>query len=172
MNHYNNVSIAYAVVSLAGAFGNSEGEGRIVFGVLSRAPGDGAPAIIAEMASALRMELVDVRAPHIEYHPGAINAVVHDQFEKAVATGRPVLVVLDEAHGAQDGVLAALSSAFAKRVEGQPCAVLAISTTAGEKKVAEQLAKGLDWDIGRIVMHRTDDENQRILNRVLGAMCN
>lgn len=168
MSHSNNTSIAYAVVHIAS--GAAAEERGLSAGVLARAPGDGAPGIVRDMATTLRMELVEVRTPNIEYHPGAINAVAYDQFEKAVATGRPVLVLLDEAHGAQDGVLKALASAFAARVEEQPCAIVAISTSAGEKHVAIELAAGLGVDAGRIIMHRTEEENQRMLDRILGAM--
>lgn len=168
--HHTNVSIAYAVLATAGAFNRSpDDEGRLCVGVLARAPGDGAVHIAREMAQALGMTLVEVRCPNIEYHPGAINAVAYDQVETAVGMGKPVLIVLDEAQSAAGGVLEALASAIQKRVEEQPVAVLAITTMAGERNVADRLAEGLGWDAGRIAMHRTDEENRRLLEGVLAA---
>jgi hypothetical protein len=170
-DHYNNVSIAYAVVNIAGAMthGRSSLPGRLAVGILSRAPGDGAPAICSELSTALGMEVLDIRMPHIEYHTGAMSVGIGVPFEEAVATGKPVMVILDEAQSAEPGVLEAAMEIIAKRVEGQPCAILAITTVNGERGVAERLAKGLGWDMDRIAMHRTEEENARLAERVLAA---
>ena len=169
--HYNNVSIAYAVVNIAGAMthGRSSLPGRLAVGILSRAPGDGAPAICGELSSALGMEVLDIRMPRIEYHTGAMSVGIGVPFEEAVATGKPVMVILDEAQGAEAGVLEAAMEIISKRVEGRPCAILAITTINGERGVAERMAKGLGWDMDRIAMHRTEEENARLAERVLGA---
>lgn len=165
----NSASIAYAVTNLASQF-EVGGPGQIAAGVLSRAPGDNAPNIVRSMAQTLDMELVDVRTPHVEYHPGALNAVAHDQVERAVATGRPVLIVLDEAHGAETGVVRALTAAIAERIEVQPCILIAISTSSGERQIVEYMADGLGVETGTISQYRTLDENLRLLNRITAAM--
>lgn len=170
MTLHNTASIAYAVISMARSMPSDTPGAHLTVGVLARAPGDGTQAICREIAAAMGMEVLEIRAPHIEYHTGAMSVGCGVPFEQAVATGKPVLVILDEAHGAQNGVLPALVRIMAKRVEAQPCAILAISTMAGEKAVAEQLAEGLDWDVGRIAMHRTDAENARLVERVAAAM--
>lgn len=172
MSHETNVSIAYAVVNVAGGFSHGRDgapPSRLVAGVLSRAPGDGAPAVCREIAEALRMEVLEIRMPHIEYHTGAMSVAVGVPFEKAVATGKPVMVILDEAQSAGQCVLEAVMRIMSARIENQPCAVLAITTSAGERGVAERMAEGLGIDVGRIAMHRTDEENARLVDRVLTA---
>lgn len=171
--HQTNVSIAYAVVNVAGGFSHGHDEtppSRLAAGVLSRAPGDGATKICTEIANAIGMEVLDVRMPQIEYHTGAMSMGVGEPFELVVAKGRPVMVILDEAQSAQPCVLEAIMGIIDKRVEDQPCAVLAITTSAGERGVAERMAKGLGVDVASIAMHRSDAENSRILERVINAM--
>lgn len=168
--HHTNVSIAYAVISIAGGFHKTPSEySAFAVGVLARAPGDGAMTIARDIGTAIDMEIVEVRCPTIEYHPGAINAVAYGQVKKAVATDKPVLIILDEAQGADTAVLEVLISAIAKRVENRPVAVLAITTAAGENNVAQRLANGLEWSVDRIAMHRTDQENARLLQKFVAT---
>lgn len=165
--HHNNVSIAYAVVNVAGAMNLADR--RLAVGILSHAPGDGTITIAREIAKGLNMELLDIRMGQIEYHPGALDNVIAEPFERALSTGRAVMIVLDEAHAAAPGVVEATMSIIAKRIENQPCAVLATSLASREKMVAIQMAAGLDCSRDRIVMHRTANENARIVEKFLQA---
>ncbi len=145
------------------------GHPRLTAGVLCRAPGDAAVEIATRTAEALGMEVVKVRLAGFEYHPGAINLFAHDRFEAAVAKGRPVLVIFDGAHEADRGLLPVLASAVAKRVEEQPCAILAICTSAGLDGVVADLAEGLEVDASRIAAGRTSAENARLAEWVARA---
>lgn len=168
--HHSNVSIAYAVVNIAGGFSHGR-EGalpsRLSAGILSRAPGDGAQTICREIATAIGMEVFEVRTPQIEYHTGAMSMGVGEPFEEIVARDKPVMVILDEAQSAQLRVLEAIMGILDRRVEKRPCAVLAITSSSGERRVAERMAEGLGVDVDRIAMHRTDEENRRLLRGML-----
>lgn len=169
--HQTNVSIAYAVLATAGGFHRDpEDDDVLTAGVLAHAPGDGAIPIAREIAGALRMEVVEIGCEGIELHPGAINLVAHGRIEPAVALGRPVLILLTGAHGADPGVIEALCSATRRRVEDRPVTLIAITTTAAERMVAEKMARGLGWDVGQVAMHRTDAENRRIVERIAAAI--
>jgi len=163
--HHNNASIAYAVVNLAMSMTTP----GITAGILSRAPGDGAGHITRELAMALDMAILEIRMGQIEYHPGALSLEIGEPFERAVSTGKPIMVILDEAHAAPAGSIEAAMQIIDKRIEGQPCAVLAITTSAGENKIAQRMAAGMNWDTGRIAMHRTANENARLVEKFINA---
>lgn len=166
---HTNASIAFSVIALSSSFDKTCAEKQLAMGVLARTPGDGALTIARGIGEAVGMEIVDVRCPHVEYHPGAINVIAYNYVEPAIATGKPVLIILDEAQSAEAGVIEALIEAIVARVEDQPVAVLAITTAAGEQTVAKRMAAGAEWSPDRIAMHRTDAENARLIEKFMKA---
>lgn len=167
MSLENNASIAHAVLLAIQSAG--DGDKGLGLCVLSHAPGDGAGAIAAATAKAVGMDVVTTRLAGFESHPGAINLLAHDRFAAAVGDGRPVLLVVEAAHEGDGDLLSAITREIAKRVEDQPCAMLAITTTAGESMVARQLARGAGVDDSDVPMSRTASENARLAEAVARA---
>ena len=162
MNLHANASIAYVVISLAGAFGPVNRPGQLAAGVLTRLPGTGALSTSRAIGEALGMEVLEIRLGQIEYHPGALDLGAYEPVEKAIASNKPVLIILDEADCAQPGVLPAVMTAIAMRAGNQPCAVLATVGEGADKEVARQMADGLGREVSSIIMRRTDAELQTL----------
>jgi hypothetical protein len=162
----NDASIASAVVQLASAFDDAPVQGRVAACVLSRIPGDGAPRLVRAVAETLGLETVVLRLSGIGEDLPAL-APVAERMDTAMATGRPVLILLDEAHSAPPLVLAPIAAMAAAHEWDQPCLILAISTSAGERDVARQLAQGMRTGEDEIAMHRTADENLRLVHRLI-----
>lgn len=162
----NDASIAHAVVQLAGVFDDEPLAGRTTACVLSRIPGDRAPRLACSVAEALGLETVILRMGAVGGDMPALEPVAA-MIDTAMATGRPVLILLDEAHAAEPLVLASISAMAAAHEWDQPCLILAISTSAGEHEVARQIAQGMRVAGNEIAMHRTADENMRLVQRII-----
>lgn len=162
----NDASIAQAVVQLASAFDDEPLPGRTAACVLSRIPGDGAPRLVRAVAETLGLETVVLRMSGVGEDMPAMEPVAA-RIDDAMATGRPLLILLDEAHAAAPLVLASIAAMAAAHEWDQPCLILAISTSAGEHEVARQIARGMRIAENEIAMHRTADENMRLVHRIM-----
>ncbi len=137
--------------------------------VVSHAPGDGAPKILTQIASSMGMETCEIDMLEHEYHPGAIAALMESQVDPSIAKGRSVIFILTRSHEAPTGLIAAVVRNISARTNDQTVKMVAITTSAGEKRVAKALAMGLDVDEGRVERYRTQDENLRLAEKFLKA---
>lgn len=160
------VSIAYAVISMAASISRNEG-GKVVAGVISSPPGMGVLHTSTQVAAALGMEVLEIRMPHVEYHPGSLDLSVYEPAEKAFAAGGPVLIMLDEASSAQAGVIECAMKGIATRVGQGTCAVLANAVPGKDLDVALQMADGLGVNVEHIMVTRSNEEMKEILERLL-----
>ena len=167
MDPFNNASIAYALTSLVTSVGDNSGSGVISAAVLSRAPGDGAQKILRDLASALGLKMIDIRVPHLD-KDRAIDAVCLN-IKEGLAENAPMFLMLNDAHAAENGILADLCSWLSSNIGNGCCYILAISTSAGERQVSESLAEGLSLSPSEILTYRTANENVRLLNKVVEA---
>lgn len=166
----NDASIVRALISLADAFDDVAGHGRVTAGVLSRAPGDGAPLLLRNVAHVLGLETLVLRAANMEDDPHVMDVRVDAPIRQVVEIGKPVLVVIDEAHSAPRSVVRKIASATLRAAQAQPCLVVAICTSPAERVISEEIAEGLERNVAEIAMHRTADENQRLMRRIVEAM--
>lgn len=172
----NNASIAYAVITAVtgmrpvASTGADGGFSKFAIGVLTKSRNDGGDDVARQIAEAIGMTVVTIDTSVIEYHPGAINQVTYHKMEPAIALGKPVLFILENVENASGGILPVMASAALRRIESAPCAMLAISPYNHERSTAEQLAEGAGWDVERIMMTRTDEENRRIAEQILQTM--
>jgi hypothetical protein len=164
MDIENNASIAQAVITLA------QGGAPLVAGVLTHAIGDDAEGIAARAGQAIGMHVERIETDRIEYHPGALNLVAVRQVEPATATGLPVLFILADAGTASRCVVSAMCSIIEKRLEGAPCAILALSCDLAEARVAAEIAEGLDGHVQQVASMRTSRENARLVEDAVARM--
>lgn len=164
MDIENNASIAQAVITLA------QGAAPLTAGVLTTAIGDDAANVARRTAEAIGMRVETIETDRIEYHPGALNLVAIRQVEPATATGLPVLFILDDAGTASRCVTSAICSIIERRLEGAPCAILALSTDLAETRVADEMAEGLEGHVQQIVSMRTSRENVRLIEDAVARM--
>lgn len=166
----NNASVAQALISLAGAFEDVAEHGCVAGGLLARAPGDGALRVLKELAWTLGLRVVELRASVLENDPEDLDVRARSVIDFAMSGHKPVLVLIDEAHGAAAGILNEICSHVMAVTDERPSLVLAVCTSAAEQGVAEDMAAGLDRPVESIAIHRTADENQRLIRRIVEAM--
>ena len=137
--------------------------------VVSHAPGDGAAKIISQIASSMEMETCEIDMMEQEYHPGAISTLMEDQIDPSIAKGRPAIFILTRCHEAPTGLIAAIARNISMKTSDHAVKMVAITTSAGERRVAKALAMGLDVAEGRVESYRTQDENLRMAEKFLKA---
>lgn len=159
----NNISIAHIGLKIIAS------ETDCNASVVSHAPGDGAAKIISHVASGVGMEACEIDMMEHEYHSGAIAALMEGEVDPSIAKGRAVIFILTRSHEAPTGLIAAVARNISARTNDQTLKMVAITTSAGEKRVAKALAMGLDVAEGRVESYRTQDENLRIAEKFLKA---
>lgn len=160
----NNFSIAYAALYAARSdnYNPTGAKGRLIPATQVRLPGTGSSAMLKEMAEIHEMEFLDIRMTQIEFHPGAMDMEISERFERAVATGKSVMIVLDEADGAEAGLLESAMKIVEARIEKQTCVLFAITSGEAEQNVVARMGEGLginpDRIMGRHFLDRTIQE--------------
>ncbi len=164
MDIENNASIAQAVITLA------HGGAPLVAGVLTHEIGDDAADIAQRAAEAIGMHVGRIETDGIECHPGALNLVAMRQVEPAIATGLPVMFILNDAGYASRRVVPAMCSIIEKHLGRAPCAILALTVDIHEAGVAAEIAEGLDGHVQQVASMRTSRENARLIEDAVARM--
>lgn len=159
----NGASITNAILMMAQDLQDGH-SGNFSANVLARAPGDNAKNIIRNTVRELGIGTVEIYVPTANGE--TLLQVINDAVLEVCKT---VIVLLDDAHNAEPEVLREIASQIAREFKGKPCFILAVTSTAGENKVASSLAEGLKWDKNDIRMFRTQSENMRMVEDYLNT---